>query len=130
MAQHTKTERYIVLRANMTYDIVEIDPDDLLHGFYAAICCESIEHTRLTLFNGKSIDLIVDEEGFWNFKHANPFRRVIFKNYDGFLMGDILLCSVGDRNGEPDLVPLPKETEDEVMEWLQQNRVPFYHKEV
>lgn len=134
MAQHTKTsaktERYIVLRANLTYDIVEIDPDDLLNGFYQAIDCESIEHSWAYLFNGKEVDFIVDEEGFWNQKRTNRFRSVIFKNYDGFLFGDILLCAVGTRNGERDLVPLSKKLEDAILARLAELKAQYVHKEV
>ena len=76
------------------------DADALLNFFYQQIGCSSIETVRFGK-SGESL-LIVDEEGLLK---EDPVPNLIgCALYPGYIVGNLILCQIGTRDGDPDAV--------------------------
>lgn len=79
---------------------------DLLQVWYDSLECTCIEHVR-TMIPG--IHLIVDESGKMS-DPPKPLNTRASRLYAGSWYGDpivghAIICAIGMRNGEPDIVP-------------------------
>lgn len=78
------------------------DTDALLNFLYQQIGCRSVETVRFG--RGGSV-LVVDEEGLLK---DDPVPNIVgCALYPGYIVGNLILCEEGTRNGEPDIVGFP-----------------------
>lgn len=76
------------------------DTEALLNFLYQQIGCRSVETVRFGR-SGTSV-LVVDEEGLLK---ENPVPNIVgCALYPGYLVGNLILCEEGTRDGEPDIV--------------------------
>lgn len=100
-------EKYIKITTTNKVDVLEIDSDELLKGFYSAIDCSSVALISVRIFPHKPpYLLVVDEEGKVKDppKQPNEVATMLFKG--AVIVGDVIIGKSGLRNGEPDIVGL------------------------
>lgn len=79
------------------------DTDALLNFLYQQISCSSIETVRFGR-SGSAV-LVVDEEGLLK---EDPTPNLIgCALYPGYIVGNLILCEIGKRDGETDIVGFP-----------------------
>lgn len=76
------------------------DTDALLNFLYQQIGCSSVETVRFGR-SGTSV-LVLDEEGLLK---ADPVPNLIgCALYPGYIVGNLILCEIGTRDSETDIV--------------------------
>lgn len=108
-------EKYIRVKANAEIDVIWVSEAHWLMDVYEAINSDCIQIVRTAPHHGGMVMIIDDEGKLKPDHHMNAIATVLYGRVPhDYIAGDVILAWQGERNGEPDYVPLP----DGLYSWM------------